>query len=107
MQGRIILISLLTNLIFIAQKTKKCVAMNWNKKKVKCYLLSSYKNLQNKKGWTAGYVGDSGTCKPKITKNKAYKYDKSALISKPTKTKNVQDCLKACTGVIIRKWNWN
>merc|ERR1712141_426810 len=31
------------------KKPKKCVAMNWNKKKG-CYLLSSYKKLQNKKG---------------------------------------------------------
>merc|ERR1711992_148706 len=101
--------------------------MGWHKKKG-CYLLSSYKKIQNKKGWTAGYVADSpspspspgpsppypspspspspsptppsppGTCTPRISKNKAYKYVKSALMSKPTKTKNVQDCLKACTG---------
>merc|ERR1711874_375896 len=95
-------------------KPKKCCAMNWHKKKG-CYLLSSYKTIQTKKGWTAGYVADSpapspspspsGTCKAKISKNKAYKYEKSALISKPTKTKNVQDCLKSCTGDCVAV-NW-
>ena len=50
----------------------------------------------------------SGTCEAKISKNKAYKYVKSALMSKkPTKTKNVQECLKTCTGVIIRIDRWN
>ena len=42
---------------------KKCCAMNWHKKKG-CYLLSSYKKIQNKKGWTAGYVADSPSPSP-------------------------------------------
>ena len=53
-------------LIFIYQKTtkpKKCCAMNWSKKKG-CFLLSSYQKIQNKKGWTAGYVADSPSPSP-------------------------------------------
>ena len=45
------------------KKPKKCCAMNWHKKKG-CYLLSSYKKIQNKKGWTAGYVADSPSPTP-------------------------------------------
>ena len=100
------MLTLIMSFLMIDQKTrkpKKCCAMNWNKKKG-CYLLSSYKKIENKKGWTAGYVADSPSCKAKFSKNKAFKYVKSALMSKkPTETQTVQDCLNACTGVSVTR----
>ena len=73
------------------------MAFNWQKKKG-CFLLSSYKKIQNKKGWTAGSCTDSSspsTCEETIYKNKRFSYKKSDLISKK-KSKNISDCLETC-----------
>ena len=84
----------------LEQRRELLVGFNWQKKKG-CFLLSSYKKIQNKKGWTAGsYTGSSppspSTCEETIYKNKRFSYKKSDLISIKKKSKNISDCLETC-----------
>merc|ERR1711936_764213 len=112
-----------------------CVAMNYDNKKKNCFLLSSFTELEDKRGWTAGLVeagppptlpttGPStypptetpvtgatteGGCEDKFFKNQAYEYERSDIIGKPYKSKSVKTCLATCLegteGCVAVNWN--
>ena len=96
--------------------------MNYDNKKKNCFLLSSFTELEDKRGWTAGLVeagppptlpttGPStypptetpvtgatteGGCEDKFFKNKAYETSKATLMGRPEKSASPEDCLDTC-----------
>ena len=96
--------------------------MNYDNKKKNCFLLSSFTELEDKRGWTAGLVeagppptlpttGPStypptetpvtgatteGGCEDKFFKNKAYETSKATLMGRPEKSASPDDCLDTC-----------
>ena len=107
------------------EDSEGCVAINYDNKKKNCFLLSSFTELEDKRGWTAGLVeagppptlpttGPStypptetpvtgatteGGCEDKFFKNQAYEYERSDLIGKPFNSKSVKACLATCLEV--------
>ena len=83
----------------IIQETDGCVAANWNMKGYVCLLLSGYKALQDKKGWTAGFCETIVTTEPPsqcyLEENQAYTFAKPDLISR-SKTDSADLCLNEC-----------
>ena len=107
--------------------------MNYDNKKKNCFLLSSFTELEDKRGWTAGLVeagppptlpttGPStypptetpvtgatteGGCEDKFFKNQAYETSKATLMGRPEKSASPEDCLDTCkvhcTYVLIQK----
>ena len=69
------------------------MASNWHKKKG-CFLLSSYREMKSRRGWTAATCED--TCTEQTFENQIYKFNKAVLISK-VRAKSVSDCLETCT----------
>ena len=68
-------------------------ACNWHKRKG-CFLLSSYKEMKSRKGWTATTC-ETDTCTEQTFENQIYKFNKNVLISR-LRAKTVSKCLDAC-----------
>ena len=81
------------------QETDGCVASNWNRKQGACFLLTGYKSLESKRGWTAGFCESTVTTEPPsqcyLEENQAFTFAKTDLIYK-VETETADICLNEC-----------